>query len=82
MNEKYAYIWEYRVRSDAVEQSREYYGPGGHWVQLFRQAPGYLGTGSYQDVADDERYVTVDRWRSLVYLNLQPFRREIERAST
>jgi len=64
LNEGYAYIWEYRVRSDAVEQFREYYGPSGRWVQLFRRAPGYSGTSLYQDVADNERYVTVDRWES------------------
>lgn len=64
MEEGYAYVWEYRVKPDADQQFREYYGPQGRWVQLFRQATGYLGTSLYQDREQTDRYVTVDRWES------------------
>lgn len=60
----FAYIWEYRVRPDAREQFRQHYRPDGRWVQLFRQADGYLGTVLYSDLEDDQRFVTLDRWRS------------------
>ncbi len=58
----FVYIWEYRVRPESRERFREQYGPDGGWTQLFRQADGYISTELYQDLEDDQRFLTVDRW--------------------
>ncbi len=60
----FAYIWEYRVKPSSEDTFREYYGPAGAWVELFRRADGYLGTRLYRDISDPGRFVTVDRWAS------------------
>lgn len=60
----YAYIWEYRIRPGAAEAFEAAYGPDGRWVELFRAAPGYVGTALHRDRHAAERYVTVDYWRS------------------
>jgi hypothetical protein len=40
------------------------YGPDGIWVELFRQATGYLGT-ELRPLSDKRGwYRTIDRWRS------------------
>ena len=63
-NLEYTYVWEYRVRSDAHQRFRQYYGPDGHWVRLFRRAPGYVSTELYHDRLEPDRYVTIDHWES------------------
>ena len=60
----YAYIWEFHVRTERQADFERIYGPEGQWVELFRQASGYLGTLLLKDRASSTRYVTVDRWRS------------------
>ncbi len=40
------------------------YGPAGDWVRLFEQAPGFVRTSLWQDVAVPRRYVTEDLWQS------------------
>ena len=61
----FVYAWEYRVRPSSVETFLEHYSPTGSWVELFRQAPGYVGTQLLRDQADPNRFVTVDTWQSL-----------------
>lgn len=60
----FIYIWEYRVRDEDRERFHRHYGPEGSWVRLFRQADGYVNTMLYHDLEDDQRFVTVDQWRS------------------
>ena len=64
MQSGFAYIWEYRVKSNSMEEFRDLYGPDGGWVRLFRRAPGYLFTELLQDARDPQRFVSIDRWRS------------------
>lgn len=66
MKEKtFAYIWEYRVRNEFLDQFERIYGPSGEWVQLFRKAArGYRRTELHQDHTDPTRYLTVDYWDS------------------
>ena len=64
MNQHFVYIWEYKVRDIHQEQFLKIYGPEGKWVQLFKKADGYIRTYLYQDIEDDERFVTVDCWKS------------------
>jgi quinol monooxygenase YgiN len=58
----YATVWEFRVRSERREEFERHYGLQGSWVDLFRQAAGYLGTELLRDRADPLRYLTIDRW--------------------
>jgi heme-degrading monooxygenase HmoA len=60
----YAYIWEFHVRPGKQADFENIYGPEGKWVELFRQAHGYLGTLLLKDRSNSARYVTIDRWRS------------------
>ncbi len=60
----FIYIWAYRVLPERADEFRRLYGPDGAWVQLFRQAPGYLGTDLYRDRDNGDRYVSIDRWES------------------
>jgi heme-degrading monooxygenase HmoA len=59
----YTYIWEFQVRPGKQTEFERIYGPDGRWVELFRQAAGYVGTLLLKDRAVENRYVTIDRWR-------------------
>ena len=61
----YAVVWEYAVAPDRVDAFEAAYGAGGAWEKLFAEAEGYLGTDLYQAAGGGDRYVTIDRWRSL-----------------
>ncbi len=61
---RFVYIWEYRVQPSSEATFREFYGPDGAWVQLFRRAEGYIGTELYGDRSQRDRFVTVDQWES------------------
>ena len=58
----YVYVWAYRVDPQKIDTFVELYGPAGEWVALFRQAEGYIGTDLYRDVANETRFITIDRW--------------------
>jgi heme-degrading monooxygenase HmoA len=60
----YATLWSFTVRPERQAEFEAHYGPGGAWVRLFRQAPGYLGSELLRDLADPQRYLTIDRWES------------------
>jgi heme-degrading monooxygenase HmoA len=58
----YIRLWEFVVRSDAVDAFVALYGPHGGWVELFSRSEGYLGTELLRAERDPNRFVTVDRW--------------------
>lgn len=60
----FAYVWEYRVRDDRVDEFRRTYGPRGDWAQLFRRAEGYVHTELFRDVDHPARFITTDVWKS------------------
>lgn len=62
--DRYTYVWEYRIHAHAVREFLEAYGPEGTWVQLFRKAPGYVGTRLLQDLQELDRYLTIDQWET------------------
>ena len=64
MPDPFVYLWVYRVAPGRVDEFRELYGPNGLWVQLFRQAAGYMDTQLLRDRNDSGRFLTVDRWES------------------
>jgi heme-degrading monooxygenase HmoA len=57
-------VWAFSVEPLNQPRFEFLYGPEGRWVQLFRRAPGYLGTELLRDRADPTRYLTIDRWES------------------
>jgi heme-degrading monooxygenase HmoA len=58
----YAYAWEFFVPEEHRREFEHHYADGGPWTQLFRRAPGYVGTLLLADRGVPGRYVTVDRW--------------------
>ena len=62
MNNVFAYIWEYIVKDKHIATFERTYGPEGDWVQLFKKADGYMTTDLHQDIANPNRFVTVDFW--------------------
>jgi quinol monooxygenase YgiN len=60
----FAYVWEYIVRDDYVNEFRRVYGPGGEWVELFAQADGYVRTELHRDIDNRNRFLTIDYWVS------------------
>lgn len=64
MSASFVYLWAYRVSPEGLEEFVETYGPDGSWVDLFRQAPGYLDTQLLRDRNDSVRFITIDRWES------------------
>lgn len=64
MEAKFAYIWEYSVRPEAVEEFLEAYGPEGSWVRLFGRSEGHVRTDLVRDEQDPTRFLTIDYWAS------------------
>ena len=60
----YTCLWEFIVEQSHTDEFERHYGPEGSWVQLFRQAPGYIETVLLRDSAVAQRFVTIDRWES------------------
>ncbi len=60
----FAYIWEYIVKEECLEEFKRTYGPEGDWVRLFRRADGYIATNLHQDISDPKRFVTIDFWHT------------------
>ena len=58
-------VWEFRVRPERRSAFEEHYSGEGAWARLFRRSPDYHGTTLLRDVADADRYLTVDLWTTL-----------------
>ena len=87
----YLTLWAFNVQPDRKAEFEFHYGPEGTWVRLFRRAPGYLGSELLCDRADENRYVTIDRWetpeawqafRSLFAADYERLDREFEGLTT
>ena len=61
---QFVYMWKYDVKDDNLDEFIKLYGSAGAWVQLFKQAEGYLKTELFQDVSDPNTFITVDYWIS------------------
>ena len=75
MKAEYAYVWEYIVDADHVEQFLAAYGPEGEWVQLFRGREGYVRTELLRDRGNPLKFMTIDYWATAG--SWQTFRREM-----
>lgn len=63
-SKQFLYIWQYAVEPTRRTDFIKAYEPGGEWTQLFSRDPSYLGTVLLQDANDENRYVTIDYWKS------------------
>ena len=61
---RFTVIWEFRVRNGQNKQFENAYGKEGRWVKLFSEIPEYRGTQLLRDMANANRYITIDRWDS------------------
>ena len=62
-------VWEFIVKPEAVPRFRQAYGPAGDWAALFRGYPGYGGSVLLQDIASEQRFLTIDRWEGESHLD-------------
>ena len=56
----FAYIWEYTVKEDCIDEFCRIYSPDGDWVQLFRKSKGFVRTELFREVNTPIRFVTTD----------------------
>lgn len=60
----YVIVWEFRIKSEKESEFLRHYGPDGSWARFFRNGEGYIRTELVKDTADQERFLTLDYWRS------------------
>ena len=63
-SERFAYMWQYTIEPSCRSEFLTAYNPEGEWAQLFSRDPSYIETKLLQDIAYENRYVTVDYWKS------------------
>jgi heme-degrading monooxygenase HmoA len=68
----YTILWEFIVKPGRCDEFVSAYRADGDWARLFRLADGYEGTELLNSVDDENRFVTVDRWRHVTdFLSFQ-----------
>jgi len=58
-------MWEFVVKPDKIHDFVAAYKATGDWAKLFALANGYEGTELLPSTESADRFVTIDRWRSL-----------------
>jgi heme-degrading monooxygenase HmoA len=58
-------MWEFVVRPEKIHEFLAAYQATGGWAQLFGLADGYEGTELLSSTDGADRFVTIDRWRSV-----------------
>ena len=58
-------LWEFVVQPDKIHDFVATYEATGDWAKLFGLANGYEGTELLSSTESANRFVTIDRWRSL-----------------
>ena len=61
---EYVIVWEFRVRRERESEFVQKYGPEGAWARFFRGSAGYYRTELLKDVAETDRYLTLDFWQT------------------
>ena len=64
MNERFVYVWQYTIEPALRREFLAAYDAQGAWVRLFSSDPSYIKTLLLQDAADENRYMTIDFWKS------------------
>jgi heme-degrading monooxygenase HmoA len=57
-------IWQYDIVPAARDDFERAYRTNGDWAALFRASADYLGTQLLRDLAQPDRYITLDRWQT------------------
>lgn len=57
-------MWSFDVKVEQAKTFERTYGPDGEWEQLFRRAPGYVGSELRRETDRHGHYLTIDRWNS------------------
>jgi heme-degrading monooxygenase HmoA len=70
----YRIVWQYDAEPTRLKEFERVYGPTGKWVEFFRRSPDYLGTELFRSTTGNERFVTLDTWRSRA--TYEAFRKE------
>lgn len=65
-SERFAYIWRYTIDPRRRSEFLAAYDPRGEWAQLFSRDPSYIETVLLHDGEDENRYVTIDFWKTKV----------------
>jgi quinol monooxygenase YgiN len=60
----YIIIWKYRVDPGRRQEFLSAYGREGCWVKFFRGDDAYLSTELFEDVEEDNIFLTIDMWKS------------------
>lgn len=63
-SERFAYLWQYTIEPARRSEFLAAYNPRGEWARLFSADPSYIETMLLLDVEDENRYVTIDFWKS------------------
>ena len=61
---RFAYIWQYTIEPTSRPAFLDAYEAKGEWARLFSHDPSYIETVLLQDEEDENRYVTIDYWKS------------------
>src|SRR5215207_872564 len=57
-------IWQYDIVPAARDDFERAFRSDGDWAALFRASADFLGTQLLRDLAQPDRYMTLDRWRT------------------
>lgn len=57
-------VWKFRPPGGGEDAFAEAYAADGAWAQLFRLAPGFLGTTLLKPTEAGGWWLTLDRWQS------------------
>ena len=60
----YLIIWDFYIKKDSNEEFERTYGNEGTWSNFFRKGSDYLGTLLIKDMTKENRYVTIDQWKT------------------
>lgn len=58
-------LWEFVVQPDKIHDFVAAFETTGDWAKLFGLADGYEGTELLSSTESANRFLTIDRWRSL-----------------
>jgi len=58
------HVWKFRPPRGREAEFAAAYGEAGDWAQLFRNAPGFLGTKLLRPAEPEGWWLTIDRWES------------------
>ena len=63
-SDRFAYIWQYLIDPVYRGEFLAAYDSQGEWARLFSRDPSYIETMLLQDPEEENRYVTIDFWKS------------------